>query len=874
MAKLRVFELAKELNQPAKQLLQTIQKMGIPVTGNFSSLSDEQVVEIRKNLGGSKTSGDSSDGKIKGRRVSAPRSQQANVIPESFSDASSPWPRRLRKARKPEEVQLPVTEEVTVGEEKKVLKGQEGAPPAETSSVEEKVDNGAVTGTVEETVSATPGVKAEPSRETKTTQGDTPKTKESLERETVETGQQKEGVKSAEKKSEEQVKAESAREAERKKKGKKATPTDELDEDVGQFARGAKDFKNKKSPFQKEHEGTSRKFRDASDEFPRRKNKQNRRQKEAPPQPEVLKHVFNPRRKSLKIGTIITVAEFASLIGIRVPEIIKKLLELGIVATINQSIPGETAALIAAEFDVEVEQETVDIEDILKDSENLNKVPRAPIVTVMGHVDHGKTSLLDKIRSTQVTKGESGGITQHIGAYHVRTGVGHITFLDTPGHEAFTTMRARGVHVTDIVVLVVAVDDGVQPQTIEAIHHAQAAEVPIIVALNKVDRPEANPARIKQQLLEHQLIGEELGGDTIFVEVSAKTGVGIDALLEMIQLQAEVLELKASREGMARGVVIESQMSTGRGAIGTVLILKGLLKIGDYFVAGNTYGRVRAMFNDHGTSIKEAYPALPVEINGFNDVPETSEKFIVLEDEKTARQIAGMRAEKQKQRAAVQQQKTHLENLFGQIGADAHIELKILIKGDVQGSVEALQTSLTQIGNDLVSVRFIHTAVGGITETDVVLASASDAIIIGFNVRPDANARNAAIREGVEIRLYNVIYDAIDEVKAGLEGLLRPVIREEILGRCEIRQVFNASKQGLILGCYVSDGKIVRSAHARLLRNNVVIYDGSINSLRRFKDEVKEVAYNYECGVVLDYAGAAEGDTIEAYEKIEEAGKL
>ncbi|MBF0238543.1 MAG: translation initiation factor IF-2, partial [SAR324 cluster bacterium] len=600
-----------------------------------------------------------------------------------------------------------------------------------------------------------------------------------------------------------------------------------------------------------------------------------KRQKEVI-EPEVTKHVFNPRKKNVKVGNNIVVSEFAGIIGIKVQEIIKKLFLMGIPATINQSIPGETAALIATEFNIDVEVETFNLEDALEDpsQENLVECPRAPIVTVMGHVDHGKTSLLDKIRSSRVTLGEAGGITQHIGAYHVATEVGNITFLDTPGHEAFTAMRARGANVTDIVILVVAADDGVQPQTIEAIHHAQAAEVPIIVAVNKIDRPQANPARIRQELLEHGLIAEELGGETIFVHVSAKSGEGMDHLLEMIQIQAEVLELKAPIDGDARGIIVESKVSKGRGPVGTVLVTSGTLKVGDYFVVGQTFGRIRAMFNDQGKSLKNAVPAIPVEIVGFNEVPEIGEKFFVLADEKRTRQIAEERAKKTKESVAVQQQKMHLDTLFSKIGADAHVELKILIKADVQGSSEALQSSLKQLGNEHVSVRFIHSAVGSITETDVVLAAASDAIIIGFNVRPDSKAREVIAREGVDVRLYSIIYDAIDEIKAALEGLLKPIIREEVIGHCVVRKVYTLAKQNIILGCYVTDGKVIRGAHARLIRNNIILHDGAINSLRRFKDEVKEVLNNYECGMTFSYEDVKEEDTFEIYQKVEEAAKL
>ncbi|MGA0930002.1 MAG: translation initiation factor IF-2, partial [bacterium] len=613
------------------------------------------------------------------------------------------------------------------------------------------------------------------------------------------------------------------------------------------------------------------------DDQPRRKQRKSerRRDRRVREQTETAKHVFNPRKKSIKIGNAITVADLASLIGIKVTEILKRLMENGVMASINQSIPGETAALIAAEFDVEVEQETTNLEEqVFEVADGTDERERAPIVTIMGHVDHGKTSLLDKIRSAKVTEGEAGGITQHIGAYHVRHNNHNITFLDTPGHEAFTAMRARGANVTDIVILVVAADDRVQPQTIEAINHARAAEVPLIVAVNKVDKPDASPQRIEQELLEHNLVSEGLGGDTIMVPVSAKTGDGIDNLLEMVLLQAEVLELKAFYDGPARGAIIESKISRGKGAVGTVLIQRGILRIGDFFLVGTTCGRVRAMFNDHGQPIQEATPAVPVEITGFDDVPTTGETFIVMDDERTARQLVQQRLENQREANVSQQQKTNLENIFSQLEEAGSLELNLLLKADVQGSVEALRNSLSQLGNEKISVRFLHTGLGNVTETDVVLASASDAIIIAFNVQADAKARETLAREGVDLRLYDVIYNAIDDVRAALQGMLAPEIREEVIGRCRVDQIFNANRIGNIFGCLVTEGKVVRNCKARVLRDETEIHKGHVVSLKRFKDDVREVAQNYECGIVLDFQDVQQGDVIEAFIEVEEAATL
>ena len=569
-------------------------------------------------------------------------------------------------------------------------------------------------------------------------------------------------------------------------------------------------------------------------------------------------------------------AELAGLIGIKVPEILKKLMSLGIMATINQTITGETAELIAADFDITVEVETFELSDLLKEEElDVSQLEsRAPIVTIMGHVDHGKTSLLDKIRETRIASVEAGGITQHIGAYHLKVGGNSITFLDTPGHEAFTSMRARGANITDIVVLVVAADDKVQPQTIEAIQHARAADVPIIVAVNKIDRPESDPMRIQQELLAHELIPEDLGGSNIFVKVSAKTGEGIDELLEMIHLQAEILELKSTPKGSARGTIIESRVRKGQGPVGTVLVQRGTIKIGDFFVMGSIHGRIRAMFNESGVPLVEAGPSIPVEISGLSNVPEVGELFVVLDDEKNARLIAEEHEYKLRAETIREQQKTSLDNLFNKIEEGEATELRLILKGDVQGSVEALKTSIEQIGDERISTRFLLCAVGNVTETDITLASASDAIIVGFNVQMDAKAREIRANEGVDVRLYDVIYNALDDIKAAMEGLLEPEIREEIVGHLEIREVFSSGKNGMVVGGLVTDGKMYRNCMIRVLRNEKNIFEGSIISLKRFKDDVQEVLQNYECGMVLEFSEIENGDIVEAYEQIEESAKL
>lgn len=584
------------------------------------------------------------------------------------------------------------------------------------------------------------------------------------------------------------------------------------------------------------------------------------------------------RKKTLKLREGMTVKEFAELISVKISDVIKKFMELGYMPTINQPVDTDAALLVAENFGVKVEVVSVD-EDVVveEDVEDVAKLqPRPPVVTIMGHVDHGKTSLLDAIRETKVTESEAGGITQHIGAYKVTLKGKDIVFLDTPGHEAFTALRARGAKVTDIVVLVVAADDGVMPQTIEAIDHAKAANVPIIVAINKIDKPEANPQRVRTELSERGIISEEWGGQNIFVEVSAKKRIGIEQLLEMILLQAEVMELKADPERIAKGIVIEAKLDRGRGPVATVLVQTGKLKIGDAFLSGTSVGKVRALIDDTGKRIQEAGPSTPVEVIGFSEVPAAGEVFISVDDEKRARQIALARLQKEKLAEIAKTRKLTLDELYAKIKEGEVRELNIIIKGDVQGSVEATRDALERITHPQVKVKVIHSAVGGINESDVMLAAASNAIIIGFNVRPELKASQTAEKEGVDIRLYTIIYNAIEDVKKALEGLLEPTLKEKILGRAEVRQTFQISRIGTIAGCYVVDGIISRTSDGiRIIRDNIVIYDGKLSSLKRFKDDVKEVQTGYECGITIEnYNDIKVGDILENYiiEKI--AAKL
>jgi translation initiation factor IF-2 len=573
-------------------------------------------------------------------------------------------------------------------------------------------------------------------------------------------------------------------------------------------------------------------------------------------------------RRQLKLEGRVTVGELAAHLDVSAAEVITHLLELGVVATINQELTAEAIELLADIYEVHIifvddpmERELLEDDD--GDPDQL--VTRNPVVTVLGHVDHGKTSLLDAIRHADVTAGEVGGITQHIGAYQVEVSDKKIVFLDTPGHEAFTAMRSRGAQVTDIAVLVVAADDGVMPQTVEAINHVRAAGVPIIVAVNKIDKPAANPDRVKQQLSEHGLVPEEWGGDTIFVHVSAIKGEGIDELLEMILLVAEMIEIKANPERAARGTVIEARLDRGRGPVATVLVQDGSLHVGESVICGTISGRVRAMINDKGERVKIAGPSTPVEIQGLSDVPLAGDKFQVVSDDRVARQVAEKRTLKLKE-AAQKTRRVSLDDLFRQIQEGEVKELNLIVKGDVQGSVEALQDSLLKLGLDEVKIKVIHNGVGSITETDVMLASASNAIIIGFNVRPENSARKLAEQNRVDIRLYRVIYEAIEDVRAAVAGMLAPEYKEVVLGQAEVRQVFKVSRLGSIAGSYVTEGKITRNASVRIIRDGVIIHEGRLASLKRFKDDVREVLSGYECGILLEnFNDIHEGDVIEAY---------
>jgi translation initiation factor IF-2 len=586
-------------------------------------------------------------------------------------------------------------------------------------------------------------------------------------------------------------------------------------------------------------------------------------------------------KRVVRISEVVTVADLARTMGVKAGDVLKKLLDMGMMATINQALDHDTAALVAGEFEYQVENVAIDVEQMLETEaatpadEQQQSQTRAPVVTIMGHVDHGKTSLLDGIREANVAEGEAGGITQHIGAYTVDVNGRQVTFLDTPGHEAFTAMRSRGAQVTDIVLLVVAADDGVMPQTVEAINHARAAEVPIIVVVNKIDKPGADADRVTRELGNYGLAPEAWGGDTIVVPVSAKTKEGIPQLLEMILLQADVLELKANPSRLAKGAIIEARLDRGRGPVATVLVQEGTLRPGDAFVCGTQFGRVRAMVDDKGQRIEAAGPSTPVEILGLGGVPEAGDSFVAVQDDQKARQVADHRRNKQRGTELAKTAKVSLDELYQQIQAGEVRELKVILKADVQGSVEAIAEALRRLSTDDVRLNVLHGSVGAVTESDVELATASGAIVLAFNVRPEPKAGSLAERRGIEIRNYSVIYEALNDVRDALEGLLEPTLQEKTLGRAEVRQTFMVSGVGQVAGCFVTDGKMVRGAQARLLRDHVVVHQAKLATLKRFKDDAREVTSGYECGMSLEaYQDVKVGDVIEAFEVEQVARRL
>ncbi|MBI4764070.1 MAG: translation initiation factor IF-2 [Deltaproteobacteria bacterium] len=868
MAKIRVYELAKELQMENKALLDLVRELGIEIKSHSSSLTDEQISLIKGHLKGTKSLV-VEEQRIKStviRRRKKIVEVEPVVEPQKEEPILEAQPQPEVRAEIPS-VPEPQAPEVSIAgqeppaeimieaqAEPQVLPLKEGErevepellkpsplprphpekPPKPAKETPAKVIRRAetparvirpaepVAKVVQPIRPPAPPVKPEEKKTDKPVQ-EIPKEKEKI--------SPKKKLKSAKTAAEEE-----AAKAKIFKKKREILERADLYDDSGKEARAYRTGKGGKLPVKK--------FKKTE--------------------------ITTPKaiKRRLKVSEAINVAELAKRMGIKAGELIKKMIALGLMATLNQSIDFDTAALAASEFGFEVEKVYLEEDQILKLHADLQEElqTRPPVVTIMGHVDHGKTSLLDVIRKTNVTAGEAGGITQHIGAYHVHLDKGEIVFLDTPGHEAFTAMRARGAQITDIVILVVAADDGMMPQTKEAIDHARAAGVPIIVAINKIDKPNANPERVKRQLAEYGLAPEEWGGDTIFAEVSAKTGVGVDALLELILLQSEVLELKANPNKMAVGRIVEARLDKGRGPIATVLISGGVLKTGDPFICGIHFGKVRALYNDWGQKVNQALPSIPVEVHGFSGVPMAGDEFVVVEDEKTARQIGLFRLQKKREAELSKTSKVTLEKLYEQIQEGQVKELNIILKADVQGSIEAISEALHKLSTPVIKVNVIHSSPGAITETDIMLASASKAIIIGFNVRPNHKVQELGEQEQVDVRFYDIIYQLVSDVKDAMVGMLEPVHKEVVHGHAEIREIFHVPKVGAIAGSFVVDGTIERNAKARLLRDQVVIYDGRIASLRRVKDDVKEVAAGYECGIRLeDFNDLKVGDVVESY---------
>ncbi|MBA2848229.1 translation initiation factor IF-2 [Thermosulfuriphilus ammonigenes] len=897
MAKMRVYELAREIGMESKELLTKIRQIGLEVKSHSSMLSEEEVAIVRQKLAGA--SEESAVGQSRPkviRRRARPQEPPAEEKPEKPVEEArvvegppkvEPKPRlKLKIIRRPKK-----KEREEAPPEKAVARAPEGPPseaptpkaPEEAKKIEEtkaeepkptkpEPTKPRVVDMTEHREYARVVKRAEPqAKVVKKAPAPPPKGPRPAAPVAKAAPQPAPVEEKGKKKSKRTVEGLELGAPRKKTKKRAARPKSEVSELKEGLELLELERELEKAPLEEvASEGMPSEVTEHP-EAPKEKGKKGKTKeakepKEAPAPPKVVK-------KKIKIYESIQVGELAKQMGVKAPELIRKLMELGVMATVNQSIDYETAALVASEFGHEVERAGIQEEDLLRyeppKPEELK--PRPPVVTVMGHVDHGKTSLLDAIRKTDVVAREAGGITQHIGAYFVKLEDGReIVFIDTPGHEAFTTMRARGAQVTDIVILVVAADDGVMDQTREAIDHARAAGVPVVVAINKIDKPEANPERVKSQLAELGLVPEEWGGETLYAEVSAKKRIGIRDLLELVLLQAEVMELKAAPDRPARGRIIESRLDRGRGPVATVIIQEGTLRVGDPFVSGYHYGRVRAMFDDRGKKLKEAGPAYPVEVLGFSGVPQAGDDFIVVESEKVAKEVAEYRERKLREAEVARAGKVSLEKLFERLKESEIKELKVILKADVQGSLEALSEALRKLSTDEVRVNIIRSGIGAISESDIMLASASDAVVIGFNVRPTPKAKELANQEKIDVRFYDVIYNVVDDVKKAMVGLLEPTYEERVIGVAEVRATFKVPKVGVVAGCYVREGRLERGAKVRLLRDNVVVYTGKIASLRRFKEDVKEVAAGYECGVGLEnFNDIKVGDLIEAFELVE-----
>ncbi len=817
-AKTRVYELAKILEMDSKELLNQLMRLNFPVKSHMSTLDEKDVGEIKERFGKS--------GVVTERRISSAV---------------------IRRRVKPVKVEKPVDEKIVPLAEKAAKEISEEPEPKKEPVTAPEEEKRQIEGEVEEKrVSPSYPKYREKSAEIIKLPEYVAKTPEAMEKVPEVT---------------EPPKALEIEEPVEAKKGKKRPKKKRSPEDVEEIV-----FKRplrSKEVFDRAHlyeedERALKLYR------PRRSARAAAREIH---KPEIT--VPKAIKRRIKLVETITVSELAKRLSVKGSEIIKKLMAWGVMATINQAIDFDTAVLIASDFNYEVEKVGFEEDEILRLQEDTEDMlqPRPPVVTVMGHVDHGKTSLLDVIRETKVTESEVGGITQHMGAYRVSLDGREIVFLDTPGHEAFTAMRARGAKVTDVVVLVVAADDGVMSQTTEAIDHARAANVPIVVAINKIDKPEADPGRVKRQLADYGLVPEEWGGNTLYVDVSAKQRKGISELLEVIGLQSDILELKANPNKWGRGRIVEARLDKGRGPVATVLIQEGSLNVGDSFVCGVNYGRVRALFDDSGNKVESAGPSIPIEIQGISGVPMAGDELIVVEDEKRAKQVAFHRQQKQREAEIVRIKKISLEGLYDRIKEGEVKELNVVLKADVQGSIEALSEALKRLSTPEVKINILHSSTGSITETDIMLASASDAIVIGFNVRPNPKAHDLAGQEIVDVRYYDVVYKVTSDIKNAMIGLLKPTYREKVLGHAEVRQLFSISRIGTVAGSYVIDGKVERGSKIRLIRDEVVIYDGHIASLKRFKEDVAEVSVGYECGILLEnYNDIKVNDTLESYE--------
>ena len=846
---MRVYELAKQLGMENRELIPELKRLGIPVASHSSALDDDSVRIVLEKIGSKARSESSSGGRDVKKGIRSPKesgTSQERAHAMTQEEPQKPDKKRILIKKKREEGAEETANPLAAAEAAFSSMSPAVAPGVDTATLPSPASHG------EEVIAAVPseeGMAQPPAMvppESLAKPGQTP----------ASAGPSPDALTAGKKKSVplETLESEAARE--KLKKAKKAPRTRE--EDEAKFKNDATRWGDLRAIPVQRREDRSKHIHHASPT-----------------------EVTKPRKKSVKLSAGVSVKEFAELIGQRPADIVRKLMDMGQMVTFNQSINLEAASLIAEEYGSKVEISTEKVgEELLEEAAQStgeeHAVPRPPVVTIMGHVDHGKTSLLDAIRETKVAEGEAGGITQHIGAYIVGVHGKQVTFLDTPGHEAFTAMRARGAKATDIVILVVAADDGVMPQTVEAIHHAKAAGVPLIVAINKVDKPGSNVDRVKNALTEHGLIPEPWGGDTIMVEVSAKQRTGLDQLLEMVLLQAEVLELKADPSRMAKGLVIEAKLDRGRGPVATVLVQSGTLHVGDAFVVGTFSGRVRALVTDTGKKTSEAGPSVPVEVVGLPGVPGAGDLFTIVKDERVAREIAQERAMKQRAADLSGPAKVSLDDLFAKIQEGNVKELPIVIKADVQGSAEALASAVEKMPVGAVKLRVMHSGVGGITETDILLAAASKAIVIGFNIRPEPKAAALAEHEGVDVRLYSIIYDALNDIRAAMEGLLEPMLKERSLGRAEVRQMFTIPKAGLVAGCYVVEGTMSRSSvGVRVLRDNVVVYEGKLGSLRRFKDDVREVQQGYECGITVEnFNDLKPGDIIEAYVFDKIAAKL